>query len=110
MVATSFSSRNEQQVRAWFFLARPGVTEPWKDHVYQSQTIQKAVPAGSPVVFYWSEAVRVPDGMYELTVWFHRQVGDSWVHADGGAFGLPPIVIRAGSIVTSVPATKSTES
>lgn len=92
-VTTSVTSVTDQRLRGWFFLAAPGAIEPWNHYSYKSSEITQNVPAGQPTTFHWSEPLAVPDGVYQLTAWFHKSVGDGWVHALGGDLGLRPLTI-----------------
>jgi hypothetical protein len=100
-VETTFTGDAEQEVRAWFFLAKPGEPEPWKRYHYRSPTVGRLVHPGQSAQFEWLEPVAVPDGTYQLTVWFHRRAGGAWVHLAGGDFGLPPIEIENGGGATA---------
>jgi len=96
-VETTLATRRDEEVQTWFLLAPPGATAPWAEAVYRSPTRQRLVRAGEPATFEWSEpvAAAVAPGVYGLTIWFHRRVGDSWEHAEGGGFGMAPVVVRA---------------
>jgi hypothetical protein len=92
-LVTTFINPSDAEVRAWFYLSRPGEDEPWTRYLHQSAPVQRLVRAGQPAEFGWVEAVDVPDGVYDLTVWFHVKRGDEWVHALGGDLGLGRVVI-----------------
>lgn len=92
-VTTSITSEIDTELRGWFFLASPGEPQPWDSFIYQSERIEHSAATGNAVEFHWSEPLSLPNGLYELTFWFHRPVGDTWVHAYGGPAGIDPIVI-----------------
>jgi hypothetical protein len=94
---TSLTSREDEEIQAWFLLAPPGSSKPWQEVVYQSPTLQRLVQAGEPAEFDWLEQLTpaVPPGVYDMTIWFHRRVGASWEHAYGGGFHLAPVVVDA---------------
>lgn len=96
-VVTSLTSVSAERLRGWFFLAAPGAIEPWNHYSYKSSEITQDVPADQPTAFHWSEPIAVPDGVYQLTAWFHKSVGDGWVHALGGDLGLTPLAISGGT-------------
>ncbi|MHB8645858.1 MAG: hypothetical protein ACYDAR_08735 [Thermomicrobiales bacterium] len=96
-VTTSVTSVADQRLRGWFFLAVPGAIEPWNHYSYKSSEIVQDLPAGQPTAFRWSEPIAIPDGVYQLTAWFHKSVGDGWVHALGGDLGLTPLTISGAT-------------
>jgi len=62
--------------------------------VHKSEAQQHLVRAGEPTEFGWVEPLDVADGVYDLTVWFHRREGETWVHDLGGPLGLRPVLIK----------------
>jgi hypothetical protein len=94
-VDATLIARQDETVQAWFFLATPGSIAPWDDYSYQSPVIQKLVPANNPTDFDWLVrlAPGVPPGVYDLTLWFHRQTDAGWEHALGGGYTLAPVVV-----------------
>jgi len=93
-VVTSVTSVTDQRLRGWFFLAAPGAIEPWNHYSYKSSEIIQDLPAGQPTAFHWLEPLAIPDGVYQLTAWFHKPAGNGWVHALGGDLGLTPLTIN----------------
>ena len=93
-VHTSMLPRDDADVRAWFFLADPDEDRPWERHAFLSPTVEKSVEAGRVTDFEWRVPRDVRPGTYALTVWFHRRVGNEWVHATGGRFGSPLVTIE----------------
>jgi hypothetical protein len=93
-VTTRVTSRITQPLRGWFLLAGPSDPEPWQRFGFKSTVIEQTLPAGKEVTFRWNEPLSVPDGAYEVTIWFHQQAGDQWVHALGGAFGSDPFTVN----------------
>ena len=96
-VATSVTVEHEEALRAWFMLSPTDQEEPWRTAVYRSINLDQRVLPREVAVFHWLETVDVPDGTYDLTIWIHRRVGNSWQHAAGGLLGLPPVVVERGS-------------
>lgn len=92
-IATTLTTPNDGEIQAWFFLSRPGQEEPWRRFVYRSPTMQKLVSGGEGVDFGWIEPIVVPDGVYQLSVWFQRRTDGIWKHEVGGSLGLGPILI-----------------
>lgn len=95
VVDIAVTPRDDEEVRGWFILAPPGVSEPWNESVYQSQVQQKLLPASDSTAFEWTAdvAADVDPGIYGLTVWFHRRGSSGWEHAIGGDIELAPIVV-----------------
>jgi hypothetical protein len=91
----TLTTRTDEEIRAWFFLAPPGVATPWRQPAFQSEIRQRLVKAGEPAEFDWLEDVSgtVAPGVYGLTIWFHQRHGDGWSHAYGGAFQLSPVIV-----------------
>ena len=92
-IATNFISPTDGEIRAWFYLSRPGEPEPWRRYAHKSELRQRLVRAGDPTEFGWVEPLDVADGVYDLTVWFHRRQGEEWVHELGGNLGLGRVTI-----------------
>jgi len=97
---TGLAVREEEEVRAWFLLAPPGDPAPWRTAAYRSPVQQRIARPDEPATFSWLEQhLAVPPGVYGLTVWFHRATDGTWEHADGGRFGMAPVVVgEDGSI------------
>jgi len=97
-VETTLTTRRDEEIRAWFLLAPPGSAAPWREAVYHSPTWQRRLRAGEPAAFDWREPVAadVPPGVYGLTIWFHRETNGGWVHAEGGDYGMSPVVVEPG--------------
>jgi hypothetical protein len=95
VVDIAVTPREDEEVRGWFILAPPNVSQPWKEPVFQSQVLQKLLLAHEPAAFEWQAAIddTVEPGVYELTVWFHRRAGEGWEHAAGGDIELAPVVV-----------------
>ena len=94
------AAREEEEIRAWFLLAPPGDPAPWRTAVYRSPVQQRIARPDDPATFSWLERVPpVLPGVYGLTVWFHHAVDGGWEHADGGGYGMAPVVVgQDGSI------------
>lgn len=94
-VEIAVTPREDEAIRAWFILAPPSSPEPWREAVFQSPVRQRLAKRSTPARFEWSEAPgeSVEPGVYELTVWVHRQGASGWEHATGGDIGVAPIVI-----------------
>jgi hypothetical protein len=95
VVDIAVTPRDDEEVRGWFILAPPDISEPWNESVYQSQVQQKLLPASDATAFEWTAdiAADVDPGIYGLTVWFHRRGSSGWEHAIGGDIELAPIVV-----------------
>ena len=97
---TGLAVREEEEVRAWFLLAPPGDPQPWRTAAYRSPVQQRIARPDEPATFSWLERIpAVPPGVYGLSVWFHRAVDREWRHAEGGGYGMAPVVVdQDGSI------------
>jgi hypothetical protein len=92
-ISTVFVSPADAEIQAWFFLSRPGSLVPWSDFIQQSHTVRHLVRKDRATEFGWVEPLDVPDGVYDLTVWFQRRENGEWTHELGGNLGLGPVVI-----------------
>ncbi len=92
-VSTSLTSPSNAEIQAWFFLSRPGEEAPWRRFVYRSPTVRHLAGEDRATEFGWVEPLDVPDGVYDLTIWFQRREDGEWTHELGGNLGLGPVVI-----------------
>lgn len=97
-VSATLSTRERQEIRGWWLLAPSGVAEPWREAVWIAPAIQRIVSPRQEASFTWVQTLPrdAPNGVYGLTLWFHRHSETGWEHALGGSFGIGPIVIEDG--------------
>ncbi|MFM9106676.1 MAG: glycosyltransferase 87 family protein [Chloroflexota bacterium] len=98
-VSADLAARERSEIRGWWILAPAGLHEPWREPAVTSPEVQRIVLPGGPATFSWIEELPpgLPDGVYGLSLWFHRNSEDGWRHAIGGGFGVGPIVIENGA-------------
>lgn len=95
-LSATLQATADEEVRGWFLLASPGDPQPWKNPSWKSPEVQRLVEDGEPMTFSWLERPALEPGVYGLSIWFHHAVSGRWTHAEGGAYGLPPVIVDAG--------------
>jgi len=78
----SDSSRAEA-IRAWWFLSRPGINDPWADNAFVSREVEATIEPGTSQELEIRGIVDVPPGNYELSVWVHVVTDGDEAPSDG---------------------------
>jgi hypothetical protein len=87
---------------AWFFLSKPGDTDPWLDHLPSvSGAVREVLPAAGLTTVSLSLRRPPAPGSYELSAWLHQEEASADVPADGVWLTTKVTVVAAGVHLTT---------
>jgi len=78
-----------QNVAVWLSLGAFGPAGAWERRLAEASTQNLGIKTDETVLIVWDEAVAVPTGSYELTVWVRTEIGDGLVIQRTAGFALP---------------------
>jgi hypothetical protein len=71
------------EIEVWWYLAKPGIAQPWSVYTYRSSVKGQTLDAHEEIRLSWQEAVEAEPGTYELSAWVHAADAGTWRHSDG---------------------------